>query len=521
MSGRRRRSLVRRLVTAVLGLLAAVATVVGVASTLALRSSLLDQLDSRLVAASERAGPRPEGGMPGAGAPGAGTSGTEMPDPGSVPPPWGDGSEVRPPALREPGLQDVGTVSLFAPDGADGEHFSGFFDEAGEFQPLDDAQAGALLALADVRASPTALVIPGLGAYRAVVVTVDDGAVVGTAISTAAVETTVTRHVGVVAGVVVVGLVLAGAAGTVLVRRELRGLRAVAATATEVSSLELGRGEVDLAVRVELDPRDVGTEIGEMTEAVNRLLGHVESALAARHASETTVRRFVADASHELRTPLASIRGHAELVRRQPADLPEDVLRSMSRVESETVRMTALVEDMLLLARLDDGRELTREPVDLARIAVDCLADAHAAGPGHHWLLDLGDRAGADDGREPEPFEVLGDDHRLRQVVTNLLANARIHTPPGTTVRVSVAREVGTVELSVADDGPGIPEHVRETLFERFVRADASRSSTGGSSTGLGLAIVAGVVAAHGGEVRAGSGPDGGATFHVTLPAAD
>ena len=228
------------------------------------------------------------------------------------------------------------------------------------------------------------------------------------------------------------------------------------------------------------------------------MLDTIAGALSARHASETRVRQFVADASHELRTPLAAIRGYTELAQRKREDLPEDVAHAMSRVESETERMTQLVGDMLLLARLDTGRPLEREQVDLSRLVVDAASDAHIAGPDHQWSLDLPD----------EPVIVVGDEARLHQVLANLLANARTHTPPGTSVTTSlVVDDSGGAVLTVADDGPGIPAWLQPEIFERFARGDSSRSRRGGS-TGLGLAIVAAVVRAHGGtiDVRSVSG---------------
>jgi two-component system OmpR family sensor kinase len=238
------------------------------------------------------------------------------------------------------------------------------------------------------------------------------------------------------------------------------------------------------------------------------MLGHVASALTARQASEQKVRQFVADASHELRTPLASIRGYAELTRRAPHDLPPDVTRSLGRIESEATRMTSLVEDLLLLARLDEGRELDHDPVDLSLLLVDAVSDAHAAGPDHEWALDLPD----------EPVEVVGDAPRLHQVLMNLLANARVHTPEGTkvTAGLRVDAETRRAVVTVSDDGPGIPEDLQSTLFERFARGDSSRNRATGS-TGLGLAIVQAVVLAHGGEVAVQSEP-GRTEFTVTLP---
>jgi two-component system, OmpR family, sensor kinase len=312
----------------------------------------------------------------------------------------------------------------------------------------------------------------------------------------------------VIAGVTIGALALAAAGGTLIVRLALRPLDRVAATAADVAELPLERGEVALAVRVPAADADPSTEVGKVGAAINRMIEHVASALSARQASENKVRQFVSDASHELRTPLASIRGYAELTRRGNHVLPDDVVHSLGRVESEAVRMTSLVEDLLLLARLDEGRALQQSPVDLAPLVVNAVSDAHAAGADHRWRLDV-----------PEtPVTVTGDATRLHQVLANLLANARIHTPPGTTVTVSLASRPGRAVITVSDDGPGIPDATRAVLFERFARGDTSRSRAAGS-TGLGLAIVSAVVASHGGEVRVDSKP-GSTVFTVELPLA-
>ena len=218
------------------------------------------------------------------------------------------------------------------------------------------------------------------------------------------------------------------------------------------------------------------------------------------------MRQFVADASHELRTPLAAIRGYTELAQRQRAQVPADVAHAMGRVESEAGRMTNLVEDLLLLARLDSGRPLERAPVDLTRLCADVISDAHAAGPDQHWTLDV----------PPEPVIVVGDDARLHQVVANLLANARVHTPPGTSVTLALHATTDTAVLRVFDNGPGIDQTLQSEVFERFARGDTSRSSARGS-TGLGLAIVAAVVRAHRGTIAMRSAP-GSTTFTVDLP---
>jgi two-component system OmpR family sensor kinase len=246
--------------------------------------------------------------------------------------------------------------------------------------------------------------------------------------------------------------------------------------------------------------------VGQVGAAINRMLGHVASALSVRQESENKVRQFVADASHELRTPLASIRGYAELTRLGNHQLPDDVTHAIGRVESEAKRMTSLVEELLLLARLDEGRDLQRQPFDVTRLMVDVVSDAHAAAPEHHWSLD-----------QPEgPIVINGDAPRLHQAVSNLLMNAKVHTQEGTNVEVALALAGEDVVITVTDDGPGIPEEFQSQLFERFARGDGSRSRVAGS-TGLGLAIVRAVVGGHGGSVGVTSRP-GRTEFSIRLP---
>jgi two-component system OmpR family sensor kinase len=306
---------------------------------------------------------------------------------------------------------------------------------------------------------------------------------------------------------VVFGAVLVGTAvaGTTFVRLTLRPLRRIAATAMEVSRLPLGNGEIALPGPVPY--RDPGAEVGQVGAAFNRMLEHVGSALAQRQSSEDRLRRFIADASHELRTPLAAIRSHAELAGRDPDGSGPEVRHALSRVEAESARMGHLVDDLLLLARLDAGRPLAHDQVDLTRLAIDTTSDARAAGPDHHWSLDL----------PGEPVVLRGDEYRLHQVLGNLLTNARTHTPDGTNVTVRVATdEPGTVTLEVTDDGPGVPAELQKKAFERFVRGDDSRSRRAGS-TGLGLAIVSAVVQAHGGTVTLTSAP-GRTEIRIRLP---
>jgi two-component system OmpR family sensor kinase len=260
-------------------------------------------------------------------------------------------------------------------------------------------------------------------------------------------------------------------------------------------------------VRVPDALTDERTEVGQVGSALNTMLAHVEHALDDRHRSELQVRQFVADASHELRTPLTTIHGYAELSRRtQPAD-PAQLAHAMSKVESEAIRMSALVEDLLLLARLDAGRPLARDEVDLTRLALEAVSDARVVGPDHRWQLDLPD----------EPVVAPGDEQRLHQVLTNLLNNARRHTPAGTSVVVGVHPDGDEVVLTVDDDGPGLPPDLNGTAFERFTRGDSARTRASGGA-GLGLSLVQAITVAHGGTVAVDSAP-GRTRFEVRLPA--
>jgi two-component system, OmpR family, sensor kinase len=299
-----------------------------------------------------------------------------------------------------------------------------------------------------------------------------------------------------------VGVLLAGIAGFALVRRQLRPLREVASTAREVSELPLAAGDINLTTRVSADLTDERTEVGQMGSAFNTMLAHVETSLEARHRSEQQVRQFVADASHELRTPLATIAGYTELARRHSNDhgVQETAL---AKIEAESERMTSLVEDLLLLARLDAGRPLERQPVDVSRLLVEAVSDARVLATDHHWRLDL----------PHQVLEVTGDEHRLHQVVTNLLTNARRYTPAGTTV--TVRARVG--EVAVHDDGPGFPPDLVGSAFERFARGDASRSRADEGGVGLGLSLVKAIAVAHGGSVFLDSTP-GDTTIAVHLP---
>lgn len=279
------------------------------------------------------------------------------------------------------------------------------------------------------------------------------------------------------------------------------GLRPLARMGAVAEDIAAG----DLSRRVE--PATPDTEIGRLGLALNGMLSQIESAFAERTRSENTLRRFIADASHELRTPLTSVRGYAEMLRRGAEKSPEDASVARRRIEEESVRMSEMVDDMLVLARLGQGRPLESKPVDLQVIARDAVADAHVVAPQRQILLEA-----------PAPVVVSGDNARLRQALGNLVRNALVHTPADTPIQVGVAAVDGLARLTVADHGPGLSPDQQTRIFEPFYRADPSRSRDSGGA-GLGLSIVAAVAGAHGGKVRVRDTPGGGATFEIELPA--
>jgi two-component system, OmpR family, sensor kinase len=487
----------RRLLAALIALLALICLILGIVTNVFLRQYLVAQVDDRLRASAQHA-------LKGAGGPPGGPPG----------------------AAEEPGEQP-GSGGFLGRGDADGTLYAtitnGQVSEArylsGRNPETTTADQNSQLLTVPASGRPVTRDLSGdLGDYRLVAQTGPSGQTIVAGLPLADVNNTLLRLALTETFVALAGLICLGLVGETIIRRTLRPLNRVASTATRVSELQLDRGEVALSERVPDRDTDARTEVGQVGAALNRLLGHVGTALTARHASETRVRQFVADASHELRTPLAAIRGYAELTRRMDDLVPDDVAYAMRRVESESARMTTLVEDLLLLARLDSGRPIEHEPVDLSRLVVDAVSDAHVAGPDHVWRLELPDK----------PMTVAGDAPRLHQVFANLLANARTHTPPGTTVTVTLLAvatanssdrpgSVGAVRVIVADDGPGIPAALMPAVFERFARGDTSRSRAAGS-TGLGLAIVAAVVEAHDGTVTVESQP-GRTAFTVTLPA--
>jgi two-component system OmpR family sensor kinase len=478
-----RRTLRGRLIAGLLALLAVACAAVGIVTYVALHGYLLNQLDQQLVQASTRY---------------QACLGH---------PPAGEGDGDNRPGPRPDSPYDCAQQQqqlTFSAQVRHGDLTDNYLSYG--TCPLSHADKAVLTAFPAER-QPFTSDLSSLGDYRLLAV---PGPAPGisylTGLPMAQVNSTLRQVATVEIAVFAAALLLTGVLGTGFVRLSLRPLRRVAATATRVTELPLASGEVTLPDRVpDADPR---TEVGQVGSAFNRMLGHVEAALARRAASESRLRRFAADASHELRTPLAAIRGYAELARRQPGPVPADIAHALARVESESARMSVLVDELLLLAQLDAGRPLAKDPVDLTRLAIDTTSDARAASPGHHWTLELPD----------EPVLVPGDEHRLHQVLANLMSNAAKHTPEGTTVTVAVAAagDPPGAAVSVTDSGPGIPGDLQPALFERFVRGDSARSN-GGASTGLGLAIVQAVTTAHGGSVSVTSRP-GHTSFVITLP---
>jgi two-component system OmpR family sensor kinase len=475
-------SLTGRLVVTAVALVAAVSLLIGVSATLVMRTYLTDRLDRQLAQSSQRAQDE-----------------FDRNPPGFHPDNDADDDNFcgeNPPLARG---QAAGSLTAVFTDTC----FSGLvIPSSGVPRRLSGA---ALAELKDVRAGsdPHTVDVPALGSYRVVATTMGSGNVVVQAIPTDDVDETISSLIWWESLLALAGIVVAAIAGRALVRRQLQPLRDVAATAHEVTAMPLSSGEVGQTVRVPAELTDPATEVGQVGEALNQLLGHVEEALDARHESEQQVRQFLADASHELRTPLSTIKGYAELSRRTGRDDPDHIL---AKVESEAGRMSTLVEDMLLLARLDAGRDIERRPVDLTRLVVEAVDDARVVDPERHWTFDVPD----------EPVVVDGDEQRLHQAVTNLLTNASRHPPPQTTVDVRL-RDGDGVRLEVHDDGPGIDPALLPAIFERFTRGDSSRTRASGGA-GLGMSLVRAIMHAHHGTATVDSRP-GDTTFTLTLPA--
>ncbi|WP_258062574.1 cell wall metabolism sensor histidine kinase WalK [Arthrobacter sp. B0490] len=482
-AGRRQLHLRTKLILATLALLTTICMAIGVLSHLAMSTYLTGQLDDALTPAAGRAG------FPGGRPPGDDQRPSRDVDPENA-------AGQRPGTLNA--VFDAGDVRS-----------SALVQDDGSTDPLAAADLDLLAGL-DPVAGPEELTL-STGHYRvdAAVLPGDaggsGGGVLVTGLSTTERDSTLVSLDITVAGLSLAGLVLTGLAGTVIIRRSLRPLEELSAVATSVSQLPLSSGEVAVPVRVPPAVARPGTEVGTVGLALNGMIDHVTSALRERHASELKVRQFVADASHELRTPLTSIRGYTELVLMSEAVSPSG-RAALERVDSESRRMSSLVEDLLLLARLDEGQRGEATDVDLTELVIETTSDARVAAPGYSWSLDL----------PAEPVEVLAVEAEVRQVLINLLSNAHKHTPPGTAIATALTVTGGTVSITVTDSGPGIDPALLDTIFTRFSRGDAARSANAGS-TGLGLAIVQALVEANGGGISVSSAP-GRTRFRVDLP---
>lgn len=390
--------------------------------------------------------------------------------------------------------QEPGTLVAVVGGGVDLAVVLG--DGPGEQEPVDLAGVPALAQVPSDGAIHQ-VELPGRGRYRVIARQITVSTQVGeragllvSGLPTTGVDAAVASLIAWEAGLILAGLFAASGAGFLIVRHQLRGLRQVAATAHEVAALPLSSGEIGITSRVPESLADEPSEVGAVGSALNTLLDQVEVALVARHRLEQQARQFVADASHELRTPLATIRGYADLASRRPETMPT----AIAKVNAESVRMSTLVDDLLALARLDSGRPLVREQVDLTRLAIEAVSDARVVAGDHIWRLVAPER----------PVEVVGDRDALHRVIANLLTNAAKHTPVGTTVTLDVTGSGFTVH----DDGPGFPPELLGVAFERFTRADTSRQrGAGDGGVGLGLSLVQAIVAAHGGTVSLASQP--------------
>ena len=493
---RRRWSLQTRLIATVVGMVALILAMIGVATSALLGNILSQQLDNEVRDAANLAGSQLSR------------------HPGDL----GDATDAYT-ALQEGRGFPTGMVLIVqSSTGTDGAYLTSDNTVA----TLSNAQVDQVVSAFDMGQSTTTATIDGLGTYRVFSGRVPGSYVIAAGLPLSAVSATITQILTTVGLVTTGGLLVLAAIIALVIRGSLKPLRAVAATATRVAAQPLDVGDVSITERVPAGEADASDEIGRVGAALNTLLDHIDTSLAARQRNEERMRAFVADASHELRTPLAAIRGYSELSLRalsQAQSAGTQVTKTqlvassaqsqqgLERIQAASLRMTTLVEDLLLLARLDEGKELVYGAVDLTRVVVDAMTDAQVAGPDHEWIIDVPE----------EPVVVAGDATRLHQVIANLLTNARVHTPEGVHVTASVAVQEGVAVLRVADDGPGIDPAVADELFERFSRADASRArQTGG--TGLGLSIAKAIVTAHHGTITVASEP-GSTVFEVRLPA--
>jgi two-component system OmpR family sensor kinase len=481
------------LALAVSAIAAVVLAVIGVATVLGLRTSVLAQLDADL--AHELSTP--------VAAWGDATGATDSPPSDAAP-----GAEEDRPGrfLDRPGAGRESIAAIVV----DGRVVAGAVNSGGR-EPAE-AVVADLTPLASVTGDGDAVSIDLTrngeeSVYRVAARTLD-GATLVYGLPQEDAEGLVARAAITTGAAVLLGILIIASASSFMVVRALRPLEEVAATAGRVSALPLSHGEPVLRERLPGELTRPPTEVGEVARAMNAMLDDLEAAFEARHAADGRLRRFVADAGHELRTPLATIRGYAQMLERIPADDPHSREQARERIERGADRMSALVDDLLLLARLDaDDRPLDTKSIDVTPALLEAVQDAHAAAPEHRFEVDV----------PPHPVVARADADMLGRIVRNLLSNAWKHTPAGTRVTVRAAVKSRRVVIEVTDSGPGIPEAIRTEVFGRFVRADTGRSRTGGGSSGLGLSIVESAVRAQGGTVTLVPGDR--TCFRVVLPA--
>lgn len=469
-----------RIITILMLFLGLACLVIGIVSYGAMNATLTGQLGSQLSEASHRA---------------TNFAGVHPDESGAMP-------DTPPNPLNAPGQAAETLNARFA----NGQFVAGgILDKGGSAVKLTAADRQLLKDIPPGSGSQN--VELSQGDYLVMSETDHSGQLVVTGLPLEGVHRTLRTLVIIMGLVSVAALFLAGLLGSIAIRRTMKPLERVSSVATSVSNLDLESGQLPAANRVAARDAHQDTEVGAVGHALNQMLDNVGSALTARQTSEDRMREFIADASHELRTPLAAIRGYSDLLKWTESFTP-DGQKSLGRIDSQSQRMAGLVEDLLLLARLDEGRAPESASVDLTELVVENVSDLQVAAPDHEWELRLPE----------EPVVVQGDPRQLQQVLLNLLSNARKHTDPGTRVTTGLFMSTNRQEavLTVADDGPGIDPGFQERIFARFARADQARSGEVGT-TGLGLAIVKAIVHAHGGGISVSSRP-GRTEFEVRLP---
>lgn len=513
---RRGRSLQFRLVLLISSILVVMVAVIGTVSIVVQNDSLIRRIDEQLeISRGMAAGP--DGGVQ------TGDFASPPPASGGLPS-SGTGTDITGDStLNQPDLEP-GTAAETGPAGPrfgslDVIVIGGLILRAeavtsdGETVVLDDDQIASVVSATTNAIGPETVRLANLGSYRVLANSVTPGVTVIVGQSLQEVRQT-TRNLSLVFGITaVVGVAFASAGAALLVRRELRPLESLRRAAAEVSETSLTSGPVTLPPRVPAPEFSQGTEVGDLSESFNQMMDHVEDSLRQREISEDKLKRFAADASHELRTPLATVSGYAEFATRQGGDLPPDVSLSLGRIRSESARMAQIIEDLLLLARLDNGDARPAGVTQVAPTILETVADARVIDPQRTWRVDL-----AEDGAE---WAVPIADTDLRRILANLLANARTHTPTDTPVTVTLTPSgPDAVSIAVTDQGPGIDPGLLPHVFDRFVRGDSARTPSSGSearSTGLGLAITKELVEAAGGSIAVHSRP-GLTVFALTLP---